>query len=276
MHRSNSNRPTGRRYAQVYAMLEHPYKELQRTDRTTRKDAIWLFEQEDAVRAWLATLSQNERDGWTHPSTVRRRYEKRHPWLLPMKKPRSKERPPGKARGPDRRPLGTWTREDLEAYVAYLENQVADRDREIAERDNQLEEQDRTIAQLRNDNKWLTVEAAQLKKVIAPVAAEDVRESREVVPPVRFGKPHYAGMTEKMAATDTVDELVWLQDDNREHIAMLETEIPGAGRGIEQRIGERILQLQKAYDSEPLSIPRRVEAIGYAAAVGHAAAVGRA
>ena len=33
MHRSNSNRPTGRRYAAVYRILEYPWPELTRIDR---------------------------------------------------------------------------------------------------------------------------------------------------------------------------------------------------------------------------------------------------
>jgi len=78
MHRSNSNRPIGRRYAEVYAALEHPYPELRETDRTTRSDAIWLFENEDAVKEWLATVPKNQRDRWTHPNTVREKYSKRH------------------------------------------------------------------------------------------------------------------------------------------------------------------------------------------------------
>ncbi len=58
MHRSRSNQPADRRYAAVYAALEHPWPELARVDRNGRKDAIWLFEREDDVRLWLATLSQ--------------------------------------------------------------------------------------------------------------------------------------------------------------------------------------------------------------------------
>jgi hypothetical protein len=85
MHRSNSNQPAGRRYAAVYRILEHPWPELTRIDRTSRKDAIWLFENEDIVRPWLATLTRKERDRWTHPSTLRRHYEKRHPSLPPRR-----------------------------------------------------------------------------------------------------------------------------------------------------------------------------------------------
>jgi hypothetical protein len=197
-------KPIGRRYAAVYRILEHPWPELTRIDPKSRRDAIWVFESADLVRPWLATLTQNERDRWTHPSTIRRRYEKRHPWLLPMRKPRSKERPPRNARGRDRRPLDAMTREDLEAYVAYLENRVDDRGREIAERDDQLEERDRTIAQLQNNLLWEKTEVAQLRRIVTPpAAAEEVRENREVLPPVRLGKPHYAGwarlMTEQIS-----------------------------------------------------------------------------
>jgi uncharacterized coiled-coil protein SlyX len=249
MHRSNSNRPFGRRYAQAYAVLEHPYKQLRRTDPKTSKDAIWLFDNSDLVRPWLDALPKNERDRWTHPTTIRRHYEKRHPSLLPVKKPRSKERPPRTAREPDRRPLGELSREDLEACIVDLGNQVADRDREIAELNDQLEERDRTIAQLREDLQWEKIEAAQLRGIVTPpIAAEAVRESREVIPPMQFDRPHYAGwarlMVQAIASAETVTELEWLRDDNREHIAAFEAETPGAGKGIEDRINERITQLQ--------------------------------
>jgi uncharacterized coiled-coil protein SlyX len=249
MYRSNSNQPAGRRYAAVYRILEHPWPELTRIDRTSRKDAIWLFENEDMVRLWLASLSRKERDRWTHPSTIRRHYEKRHPSLPPMRKPRRKERPPRTARRRDRQPLGERTREDLEACIADLEGQVAERDREIVELNDQLDEQRRTIAQLQNDNRWLNAEVRQYRGIVnPPVQVEDAHESREITPPERFGKPHYAGwarlMTQAIDAAETAEELERLRADNREHIAAFEGETPGASAGIEQRIDERILQLQ--------------------------------
>jgi uncharacterized coiled-coil protein SlyX len=229
-------------------MLEHPWPELTKIDRTSRMDAIWLFEQEDIVREWLATLSRKDHDRLAHPTVIRRRYEKRHPPLPPLREPRRKERPLRKARGRNREPLGEMTREELESHIADLEDQLADRDREIIDLNDQLEEKRRTVAQLQNDNTWLKIEASQFQRIVSPpVAAEEAHESREVVPPAQFDKPHYAGWARQMSAAITaatsVDELQRLRDDNRAHIDAFEAETPGAGRGIEQRISERILQL---------------------------------
>jgi hypothetical protein len=78
MHRSNSNQPSGRRYAAVLNTLEHPYSELQKADRKTRNDAIWYFRTQSYVDQWLAGLSQSQRDKWTHPTVIRRHYEARY------------------------------------------------------------------------------------------------------------------------------------------------------------------------------------------------------
>ena len=246
MFRSRSNAPAGRRYAAVYAMLVHPWPELTKVDRTTRKDAIWLFENDDRVLPWLAALSTKERDRWTHPSTVRRHYERRHPEVR-VGKPH-KPRPPRQVRQREARPLGERTPEDLEAIIAELEEALADRDRELIEKDALLEERDRLIAQQRNDLAWLQAEVRQYQRIVTPpFAAEVVRESREVVPPVRFDKPHYAGwarlMAAKIAAATTAEELEQLRADNREHIAAFEAETPGGGKGVEQRIDARLSEV---------------------------------
>jgi uncharacterized coiled-coil protein SlyX len=161
----------------------------------------------------------------------------------------TKERPPRTARARNRQPLGERTREDLEACIADLEGQVAERDREIVELNELLDEQHRTNAQLQNDNRWLNIEVRQYRSIVdPPIKAEDAHESFEVTPPERFDKPHYARWARLMAreidAAETVEELERLRADNREHIAAFENETPGAGAGVEQRIEERILQLR--------------------------------
>jgi hypothetical protein len=251
MYRSNSNAPAGRRYNVAYAILGHPWPELAKIDKTSRKDAIWLFEAEDEIRFWLAAFPQNRRDRWTHPSVIRRNYEKQRP--VPKDKPAEphRQRRPRQARQREKRPVSRadLTREELEAHIEDLKHDISDRDRTITDQNEQIEAQRRRIAELENDKAWLKAEVRQLQGIITPpVAAEEAHESREVVPPVRFGKPHYAGWARQMSAAITaatsVDELQWLRDDNRPHIDAFEAETPGAGRGIEQWIDERILQLQ--------------------------------
>jgi hypothetical protein len=251
MYRSNSNALAGRRYNVAYAILGHPWPELAKIDRKSRMDAIWLFEQEDEIRFWLASFPQNKRDRWTHPSVIRRNYEKQRP--AAKDKPQShKPRPPRQSRKPPANPLSraALTREELERHNEDLERDVYDRDRTIIDQNEQLEAQRRRIAELENDKAWLQAEVRQLKAIVTPpVVAEEAHATREVVPPKRYGKPHYGGwarlMAQAIAAATTVDELERLRDDNRAHLAAFEAETPGAGRGIEQRISERILQTRR-------------------------------
>jgi hypothetical protein len=114
----------------------------------------------------------------------------------------------------------------------------------------QIEAQRRRIAELEDDKAWLESEIRQYKAIVAPPAAAttDIYESREVVPPVRFDKPHYPGWARLMAQAidnaETIAELEALPADHREHIDTFEAESPGAGKGIEQRISKRLLHLR--------------------------------
>jgi hypothetical protein len=81
MYRSGSNSPVGRRYNQIHATLVHAWPQLAKVDKATRSNAIWLFDNAESVLAWLATLTQKERDRWTHPAVIRRHFERRHPAL---------------------------------------------------------------------------------------------------------------------------------------------------------------------------------------------------
>jgi hypothetical protein len=197
---------------------------------------------------------------------IRRNYEKQRP--VPPDKPAAhKRRPPRHAREYEARPVSrdSLTREEPEAHVADLEHNISDRDRTIIDQNEQLEAQRRRIAELENDRAWLKSEVRQYKSIVASVfgasAADarvfdvsdgfevsDPRESREIIPPVQFGRPHYAGwarlMAQAIANAETVAEVEWLRDDNREHIAALEAETPGAGKGIEDRLNRRVLELE--------------------------------
>jgi hypothetical protein len=251
MHRSSSNRPIGRRYAAVYAALEYPYPELRETDRTTRADAIWLFENEDAVKEWLATVPKNQRDRWTHPNTVREKYSNRHLPPPPPRTSRQKERPPRKARAWNRAKLGEVTREDLEQMLIEARDLLEDRERTVTEMEYLLAEKERESKQLREDNDWLRAEKRQTEKVGNPgVAAEDARINREIAPPRRFGRPEYGRwarlMIRAIAAATTVDELEALRTDNDAHLEAAEIETPGAGVAVEDQIARRILDLQQS------------------------------
>jgi hypothetical protein len=264
MYRSNSNQPAGRRYAAAYHLLEQPWPNLTKIDRKTRKDAIWLFEQQDTVQAWRATLSQDRRDRWSHPSTLRRHYEQRHPKMLP-----DKTAPHRQSRRHRRRHLA-WNREKLDelnhealrTLVDDLFHQIDDRDRHITELDELLAEKDNENKRLKEDLNWERTENRQLKSLAAPPAGpvtvmrpdgETVeivhatsRENREIMPPESYGHPDYAAwarlMAEKIAEL-SAPELTWLLADNRAHIAACETAYPGAGRGLEDRIRTRIAEL---------------------------------
>jgi uncharacterized coiled-coil protein SlyX len=250
MYRSNSNAPAGRRYNVAYAILGHPWPELAKIDKKSRMDAIWLFKNSDEIRFWLASFPQNKRDPWTHPSVIRRNYERQRP--APKDKPAEPYKlRPRQSRKPPANPLSRadLTREELEAHIDDLEHGISDRDRTIIDLNEQIAAQRSRIAELESDKAWLQAEVRQLQGIVTPpVAAEEAHASREVVPPVRFGKPHYPGWARQMSAAITaatsVVELQWLRDDNRTHIDAFEAETPGAGKGVEQRIDQRILELQ--------------------------------
>jgi uncharacterized coiled-coil protein SlyX len=251
MYRSNSNAPTGLRYSVAYAILGHPWPELAKIDKSSRKDAMWVFEREDEIRVWLASFPQGRRDRWTHPSVIRRNYEKQRPTPVKRDKP-YKPRPPRHPQKPEAHPVSRadLTREELEAHIEDLERDVSDRDRTIIDLNEQIEAQRGRIAELESDNAWLRSEIRQYKSIVAPpvASATDARESREIVPLVRFDKPHYPGwarlMAQAIANAETVAEIEELRDDNREHITAFEAETPGAGKGIEERLNERLLQLR--------------------------------
>jgi hypothetical protein len=106
-----------------------------------------------------------------------------------------------------------------------------------------------TNAQLQNDNAWLKTEVSQYQGIVTPpIAAEEIRECREIPMTFYLGQPAYGRwaqvMARKIAAAATAEELKWLREDNRHHIAAYETAIPGGGRGVEQRISERLIEVQ--------------------------------
>lgn len=83
MYLSNSNQPAGRRYAEVYGLMEQPWKHLADADRMTRMSAIWLFENQAMVLPWYESLATRDRDRWLHPATIRRHFE-RERGLVPI------------------------------------------------------------------------------------------------------------------------------------------------------------------------------------------------
>jgi hypothetical protein len=77
MRQSNSNQPKGRRYLAVYALLElRPEITNLQKHKRDRKATIWLYENEEPVRCWYETLTENQPDRWTHPQTIKQRYER--------------------------------------------------------------------------------------------------------------------------------------------------------------------------------------------------------
>jgi hypothetical protein len=263
MNRSGSNQPAGRRYNRVYTALVHAWPQLTKVDKRTRSHAIWLFEQSEIILAWLATVPQNQRDQWTHPTVVRRHFEKRHPSLVADPPTMRKLRPPRTRKAWNRQSLGQRSREDLQAIIAELDTMLADRDREIADLNDLVEEQRRKIEQLTNDLAWERESRRQLEAVAAPSSATVVRpngetveivhaisrESQEVSPPLSHGHPDYAAWAKQLVSR--IDELSamelrWLLIDNDAHLEAYEAAFPGAGVALEDRIARRIAELERA------------------------------
>jgi hypothetical protein len=49
---------------------------LHKIDKSDRVAAVWLHQNEGAVRRWYATLSQKQRDRWTHSQTIKLQYKR--------------------------------------------------------------------------------------------------------------------------------------------------------------------------------------------------------
>jgi hypothetical protein len=265
LHRSGSNSPSGQRYNRVYAILVYAWPQLAKVDKATRSHAIWLFDNRDNVLAWLATLTQNQRDQWTHPRTLRQHYEKRYPKMLPDKPP-----PPWRDRNRHHRAwkrekLGERSRDDLEALIGELGEQLADRERHIIELEELLTEKDREIARLRNDLACERATRMQLEAAATPAAAPVTvvrpdgetaeivhavsRQSQEIVPPESYGRPDYGTwallVAERIEGLSTL-ELYWLLADNSAHLEAYEAAYPGAGAGLRDRINVRIAELAES------------------------------
>ncbi len=267
MHRSNSNEPSGRRYAAAYSLLIHPYPELARIDRKTRNDAIWLFENQEPVKDWLQTLPQKRQDRVNHPTRVREHFEKRHP--ARASKRSTVKRPRPAPRVILLRPLGEATREDLELIVGELQSRLDARDQELLTLSAELAERDREIARLKNDLAWERAERRQLEGLVAPAAATVVRpdgetveiihavsrDSYEVPVPSAYGQPDFAAwarLVKVRIAELSLRELDWLLQDNRESLDAVEGFQQGAGSGLTQRIRQRIEELaDKEAEAEP-------------------------
>jgi hypothetical protein len=197
---SGGNAPAGKRYNQIYAGLSHAWPKLARVDKATRSNAIWLFENSDFVLPWLATLSQKERDRWTHPAVIRRHYKKRHPDPLPDKPVAFKPCPtvPGLGAGDPTEtkqpPLEERSREDLEILIAEQAAAIAERERTIMEMNELIAAKDREIAQLRNDLAWEKAANRQLSTPVTPRAATTAaRSNGELTEVVHAGHPREPG-----------------------------------------------------------------------------------
>jgi hypothetical protein len=208
-------------------------------------------------------LSQKERDQWVYPGTLRRHYEKRHPNLLPAKPP-----PPWRDRNRhhrvwNREKLGERSREDLEALIGKLFEQLDDDQRHILELEEQLTEKNRENARLHEDNAWLQAEIRQLEATAGPPAGPVTvvrpdgktgeivhaisRESQAITPPESHGRPDYSSWARLVAARIkalSTPELHWLLADNAPSIDACEAAYPGAGVGLRDRINARIAELE--------------------------------
>ena len=69
---SNSRNPRGRRYSEAWARFATP--NLKMLDPAVRSAATWLWRNREAVERWFAILAVNQRDKWTHPSTIKSQF----------------------------------------------------------------------------------------------------------------------------------------------------------------------------------------------------------
>jgi hypothetical protein len=165
----------------------------------------------------------------------------------------------------NREKLGDRSREDLEALIGELGEQLADRERHIIELEELLTEKDREIARLRNDLAWEGAARMQFEAAAAPqtgpvtVVRPDgetaeimhavSRESQEIVPPESYGRPDYGTwallVAERVEWLSTL-ELYWLLTDNSAHLEAYEATFPGAGAGLRDRINSRIAELEES------------------------------
>ena len=53
----------------------HGAKEI---DKATRNHCLWVADNLAAISAWRETLAASQRNEWSHPTTIRRRYEAAH------------------------------------------------------------------------------------------------------------------------------------------------------------------------------------------------------
>jgi hypothetical protein len=167
--RSGANNTASPRYRRAYGVLSYAWPQLAKLDKSTRSNAIWLFSNQDNVLAWIVTLPQKQKDKWTHPSVIRRHYEKRHPRLEPEKPPAYRRHNPRQHRDWNRAPLGERSREDLIGMLDEAMQRIAERDQEILEKDAVIEEKAREIDRLTNDLQWEVITRKQLERGIPPM-----------------------------------------------------------------------------------------------------------
>jgi hypothetical protein len=252
--RSGSNTPAGQRYNRVYAILVHAWPQLAKVGKVAKSHAIWLFENSDAVLAWLATLSQKEWDRWLHPQTIRRHYERRHPNLLAGKPSphRFRER---QHREWSRVELGERTREDLEAIIQEFGKQLAERDHEIAELQALLADKDREIARLKNELLWEQTARHQAETALTlgrvgigittvpgagvPIIHAIARESREIMPDPHRPVVWARKLQRALDRAASIPEIEALLADNEVHLVAYERQYPGAGAGLRRRAARR-------------------------------------
>jgi hypothetical protein len=246
MHRSNSNRPAGRRYSDSYAILSHSWPELNRVDITTRSDAIWLFENAEIVRLWYDRLDQKQRDRWTHPTTIKNHYRQRS-GIRGGAPPSGRQRPPRQTRPPrERQSLTDRTPEDLEAIIADQEDRLADYEREVSDLGRLVDQKDGEIA-------WLRAEVSQQAQTIRNLeqiaGGSPSHPSAEIEPPISLGQTDWPAWARALAnaisGASDAHHLDALRIDNANHFAAYETAYPGAGRGLEARIDARLAELHE-------------------------------
>jgi hypothetical protein len=99
MRRSNSQRPQGRRYSDMWAWLVTRTPHLGRIPHPERSDAIWLHAHRESVAAWHAALSPRERDLTRTVRVIKRKFALATAGPKPSAAELSKE-PETKKRGP--------------------------------------------------------------------------------------------------------------------------------------------------------------------------------
>lgn len=88
LHETNSNKPFGRAYTTAFKAWLDQRPWARELANPTRAHLFWYVDHAAAVETWRDTLASNQRMAWTHPTTVKRKFEQ----MTAIKNPEKSEK----------------------------------------------------------------------------------------------------------------------------------------------------------------------------------------